>query len=742
MLTNNMKKYLILSTVSAVILPCASAASAEKTEDTAVAFEEIIVSASRRDVSLQDTALSVTAVTPADFAVGGLVSLRDIIEYTPGVIYSGGSSPILNTISMRGVSTTISAPTVGIYIDEVPIGSRSGFAAGSAQALDAMQANIERVEVIKGPQGTLYGSSSMGGVIRYITKDPSKNDMSGSAKVDLSTMKEGGITQLYSASLTAPIVEDKLGVNVSGYYKDADGFIDRDVSAATGAAEDVNGYESYGISAKVVANLSDDFSGSFLYLRTKTDFTGENIITLSGPPFVPAQGRYLSEEGASTQTGAFDLFSGNLKYNFSGMTLISSTSYETRSTSGVSDQVAAYGPLVALFAGVSPDVITSAPFVNSTGTDKFVQEVRLESQESTSFEWAFGGIYSKETTSNRQKLSGQPVDFVVLDINFPSELVEYAAFGNLTYYVTEKFDVTAGVRVGRVETSVETIDGPNLIVTSNPPVFHNATHDTYSLSARYRPTDDLSLYIRAANGYRPATAALPIAGFPPVVEADTLWSYEIGAKGKAQDGLISYDFSLWYLNWRNLQASVFFQGASSTANANSDVTAYGLEGSIVLRPLDGLEFISNFAYTNSTLDSDETYAFGALAGENMPGLPKWTASIRANYDFPLGQGMDGFVGGGLRYVGARDSGFEGGIGADGTQINPLILNLPQEDYVMADVRAGVVWDNVTLSLYAKNLFNTYTYISGTARPGVGGAFRATVSVAEPRSVGAMIKLDF
>ena len=286
----------------------------DATDDSdTTSFDEIIVTASRRSVSLQDTALSVTAVAPEDFAVGGLVSLRDIIEYTPGVVFTGGSTPIGNTVSMRGISSTVASPTVGIYIDDAPIGSRNPFSKGAELALDAMESNIERVEVIKGPQGTLYGSSSIGGVIRYITKDPSKGEFSGSAKVDLSATKEGGFNQTYSGGLSGPIVQDKVGVSVSGYYKDVTGFIDRDASSATGAAENVNGFETYGITAKLTANPSDELSLSFAYLHTKSEFTGSNVITLDGPPYVPAQGRYASEEGASVRFGTFSLYSGRLE---------------------------------------------------------------------------------------------------------------------------------------------------------------------------------------------------------------------------------------------------------------------------------------------------------------------------------------------------------------------------------------------------------------------------------------------
>jgi len=190
------------------------------------------------------------------------------------------------------------------------------------------------------------------------------------------------------------------------------------------------------------------------------------------------------------------------------------------------------------------------------------------------------------------------------------------------------------------------------------------------------------------------------------------------------------------------QAVIFFGAVGSEANSNSDVTAYGVEGAVNFFPVEGLEILTNFAYTNSTLDKDETFAFGALAGENIPGVPDWTASIRANYKFALGNEMDGFVGGGLRYIGSRTTGFAGGVGADGSQINPLIQNIDLASYVLADIRAGFVWNDVTVSVYAKNLFNKYTFVDGQAQQTGINTFRALVSIAEPRTIGAVVKVNF
>ncbi|MAW82454.1 MAG: hypothetical protein CMI63_19635 [Parvularcula sp.] len=718
-----------------------SSAMAQETDDV------ITVTASRRAVSLQDTPLAVTAINPDELETSGLTKLREVIEYAPGVNFSGGASPIANTITMRGVAQSGRATTVGVYIDDVPIGSSNSFAAGPSLMFDAVQGDVERIELIKGPQGTLYGSSSMGGVVRYITKDPSTEGFEGSLKTDLSTTKKGGFNQIYSGRVAAPVVEDKFGVSVSGYYDDFGGFIDRTAGSPTGAAEDVDAYEAWGIYAKAVANPTDSITSSFLFARTDLTATGANSVALQGPPFVLADGPYLTDEGMNDLNDEFTLYAGTLNFDLGFASLISSTSWQDRVNSNASDLVATFGSLIDLLSGSTPGTVTSAPFTGLTQTERFVQEVRLTSAENGVLEWTIGGIFSDEDSSNIQTLVGRPIDFLALDVDLGSELKEYAGFGNLTYYVTPNFDVTAGVRVAKVESSVALTDGPGLIVANIPETTSDDVVDTYSFTARYRPSEDLSLYARVASGYRPENANLPLLdamgnnAAPEIIATDTLWSYELGAKGDLSDGLLSYDFAGWYIKWKDLQAVTFVNAATTGGNANSDVTAYGLEGSLTARPATGLSIISNFAYTHSTLDDDETAAFGALAGENLQLLPNWTASIRGSYDFPITPELGGFVNAGLRYVGDRDTGFEGGVGADGSTITPLIANFTLDSYVVANLSAGVRKGPVTVSVYANNLFDEYAFTGGTARPIVGG-IRAGANVLQPRTIGGVIKIDF
>ncbi len=728
--------------LAAGVVLAAQSVSVASAAEGAAEIEEVMVTASRRSESLQDIAMSVTVSSPTDFVSTGITTLRDVVNYSPGVVFRGGSAPIDNGLTMRGVSTMTSAPTVGVYIDDVPIGSGNGQAAGASLLLDVMKAGMERVELIKGPQGTLYGASSMGGIMRYVSPDASRSEVTGAVSADLSSIDHGGSSARYTGRISAPIVEDRAGIFLSGYYEDVGGFIDRIPQSATGAATDVNGHKNYGGMAKIDMNFTDRFSASVLALYDKTTFHGRNVVTLDGPPFELAYGKYETDTAYSDDESDFKVGALTLNYDFDFADLISTTSYQERLVSSTTDLVADFGPLINLFCQCQVD---NAPFTGSQSTDRFVQELRLVSSEAAreagNFEWSVGAVYSKEESGNGQRLEGLPTNFLLLDVDIPSELEELAGFANFTYFVTPKFDLTAGVRVAEIEATVAVDDGPEILLGDTPPTVIDDTIDTYSFSARYRATDDLSLYARIASGYRPAAANLPLAGASAIIETDTLWSYEIGAKGVSSSGLFSYDLTGWYLNWSNLQARVYVNGAQTGGNANSDVTAYGFEGALAFSPADDFTLTGSIAYTSSTLDDDETSAFGALAGESMPGVPEWTLALRASKRFELGAESALTLAAGVRYQDEMNTGFHGGTGADGTTITPLISNFDVEAWWQADASVAFKHRNFGATLYATNLFDEYGFSGGLARPAVG-FIRATANVIQPRTYGAILTFDF
>jgi len=762
-ISSRLLRMLAASTAAAAVSGAVSAqteqggatAQTQQEEDRAVAeIEEIVVTASRREQQLQDAPLAISVFDPEELAIGGLTTLEELANYTPGVNFSDGGSAALQTVTMRGVSQTLVSPTVAIYLDDIPLGGSGTFGEAASQAQDLVRVGgMERIEIAKGPQGTLFGASSMGGMIRYVTGDPSTaRDLTGRFSVDFSQTKEGGHNHLANGYLDIPFVEDRLGLRVSGFFNENGGFIDRDLASVDGAAEDVNAWKVRGGSAKLVAHFSDRFTGNFVYLRSDTEFDGINSVDLAGPPFEPVAGPFLSLQSARKSTTSFEVFGGTFSYDFGWADLISTTSYQEVTFVTEQDQLVALGPLIELFAGTGPGSVEAAPFTQFVGTDRFIEEIRLSSKDTGSLEWLLGGFISLEDSDNTQLLVGEPIDFTLLDAAFPAELNEYALFGDITYYITERFDVTVGARISFTDSNVLLTDEVGLLIADLPETTDSNAVPTMMFNARYRPHENVSLYTRIARGFRPASANLPVLDeqgdpvAPPLIEEDTLWSFEGGAKGGLLDGRLLFDFAGWYLTWSNLQANVVVRGVGTGGNSDSDVSAFGFEGALTLRPLEGLSIGATFAFTDSELDDDETAAFGALAGEDMPGLSKWTWTLDGDYEFPIISDWSGFFGGGVRYIGDRRTGFEGGVGENGEIITPRTVNFPIDSYLLADFRAGislktVSGKEVTLSFYANNAFNNFAFTDGSAVPVVQGLF-ATAQVVQPRTLGAVIAASF
>jgi len=265
---------------------------------------------------------------------------------------------------------------------------------------------------------------------------------------------------------------------------------------------------------------------------------------------------------------------------------------------------------------------------------------------------------------------------------------------------------------------------------------------TYLFNMRYRPTDDMSLYFRAANGYRPASANLPLIDpstggilSVPFVKADTLWSYELGAKGNLSDTAFGYDVAVYLIKWKDLQVFRSFQGVNVGGNADSDVTATGVEATLTYQPSSNFNLAASLAYSQSELDEDDP-SIGGLEGEQLPGIPEWTFSLSGNYDFMLGS-LDAFVGGGIAYQDSRNTSFDGGVGSGAVVIAPPNRNFTTDDYVTADLRTGVKWGRYQLSLYATNLFDEYAFQRATTTGTQGSA-----AIVRPRTIGVVFNADF
>lgn len=721
---------------------CAASPAAETLAQSegGVALEEVIVTASRREQSLQDVPAAVSVVSPDNFKFQGLKQVSNILDYTPGVTFNDLGGVGQGSISARGVPQALATPVFGIYVDDTPVSTNTNFSAGGNFFFDGLMMDIERVEVIKGPQGTLYGATSVGGMIRYITRQPALQEVRASVSAETADTRSGEDGQTYSGRISLPIVPDRLGLTLSGFRQETGGYVDY-VDGATGAVleEDVDGGVNKGYAADLLFAVTDDFELRLKYLKQEVESEAESRVRLAGPG--SDDGRW-SDYSSDTMPGdrllEYEITSGTLNYNTAWGTLTANSSYVDYGYRFLDDFTSQYAPLVDLFAGREPGTTSSVIADLGAGSEKFVQELRFTSTRMGAFEWIAGLYYADEESFNSQVLRATP-PFDVLTASFPAEYEEYAAFGDITWYLSDNFDLTAGVRVSESEIflTYETsgvLIGPANLVTE--PV--EDTVDTYLFAARYHPVDNLSLYGRVASGYRPAQSNIPIIDpstgeniAPPVVDSDNIWSYELGAKGYLANGGLKYDVALWYIDWANFQAGVVSNGVRTGGNARGGLSAHGLEGELTYELMDNLSLIANMAYTDSTLDEDEP-GFGGVGGEQFPGLPEWTASLRWDYRFPVAGDWDGQLGGGVRYA----DGFVSTYGASASQV-PVDV----DSRLVTDLNANVTDGRYTVGVFVTNLFDERTLTSRDDDIIAGTGVVSSGVFERPRTLGLNVRVD-
>ena len=637
------------------------AAFAEQAAPEAQVIDEIIVTGTKRAESLQEVGVAITALDFDEFSSIGLTSIVDILDYAPGARVTSDGTRGGGEINMRGVNNEGGSAIVSVYIDDIPITSSIAGSLGNLFTFDNLLGDIERIEVIKGPQGTLYGANSVGGVIRYVTGDPSTGELTGRVGGDFSTVAHGDFSHEFSGFASIPLVEDKLGVSVSGFYSDRAGFIDR-----ANGDEDVNDSESYGLRGAARINFSDKVSLDLSALYTENEYDDRGAIELV--PLGPMQGEPLSGDyttviGSSPSSLEYEVYAAALNADLDWATLTVSGGRSDFTAVSVLDLGGAIGFIDLIFPGTAPHA--SATNTASNGFEKWVSEVRLTSPVSEVFEWLVGFYYTDEASHNNQEIGVVPDPGAVVGIfDFPADYEEVSVFANLTWYITPDFDLSFGMRHASADLAFDTLQDGALAGGRTEFVDDDKdSRETYSAGMRYRPNDATAFYVRAASGYRPPYLTLPVDLTPlfgpgakadALVDADSMWSYELGAKGSLMEGVLSYDLAFWMVDWKDFQADrvvVFFP---TTDNAVANMDAQGVEATLSLRPADGLWIRSSLTWTDSEVDGDDP-TLGLVDGESVRYIPEWTLSILGNYDFALTPEIGAHVGAGLRHHSGWDN---------------------------------------------------------------------------------------
>jgi outer membrane receptor protein involved in Fe transport len=711
----------------------ATPALAQEAAEPADSSADIIVTAQKRAERLIDTPQSVTALSADDLARLGAKQFVDFANTVPGLQYVA-QGPGTSQISMRGVTSGADvSSTVSVYVDEVPYGSSSAFANGARRALDVGLFDVDRVEVLRGPQGTLYGASSMGGVLKYVMRKPSLTDIESGLQAGVSATNGGGTSYDGSAVFNVPLVQDKIAVRANGFYSRDGGYFD---NVATGE-KNVDRGEVYGGRAELLVAPTEDLSIRLTGFAQDIRRHGNAYaaIALDGTPVDGwfDQSHPLDEPFRSS----FRLGSATIGYDLGGATLTSITSYQANKTYATTDGSSVYALYLQLLAGIPAQAVAINELAR---TRKFTQELRLASSTGHKLEWQLGGFYTHEKSLLRQVADTYGAGLVLMpDVNAVSAAIrstyqEYAIFGDVTYHLTDKFDVTGGIRYAHNDQRF-TQDASGILVVPAPGSSSHENVATYLANARYHFSKSLMVYARFATGYRPGGPNYrvidPTTGNPsaPTFDSDSLDSYEAGIKMESADRTFGLDLSGYYIDWKDIQLLFPVAGVTNYTNGPG-AHIKGAELTLSARPDRGFVATGTFAYNDGKL-TEAVPVLGARAGERLPNTPHVTASVNVDYTLQRSE-LKPTIGATLRF--ASDS----QVSFDASPSLPQ-YNLPS--YETVDLRAGLSFGAIDAQVYVHNLFDTHGQLAAqTILSQLGGP--AQVLMLRPRTVGLRLSSHF
>ncbi|WP_169333637.1 TonB-dependent receptor [Novosphingobium nitrogenifigens] len=650
----------------------ASGAHAHAQEQPASASEggDIVVTAQKRSESAQKVPLSMTVLSAEDLEKRGVQSVYDLSRIAPSLsVVSSG--PGENNLIIRGISSTAgSAATVGYYLDDTPIAASSNAALLSTRGvIDPSMLDVARVEVLRGPQGTLYGSSSMGGTVRYITAQPNLSKIEGKFGADLSGTEGGGFNWKLNGVINVPIVKDVLAVRIAAYGQRDDGYIDRyPISSTNYLAADtsvapqhnVNTYDTHGVRVAVLYKPTDTLTiePSFLYQysRLGTPFTFDAV---PGSLQNPIQARDIDE----TNTQKSWIANLTVKKEIGPIEITSSSSYFHREVNLIDDS----SKVLAYYFG-TPTVEPVAMYGNYRNKE-FTQELRVGTNFKGPFQIIVGGFYHNVTAPLESSIPF-PTDYAYRnDAPFSgystvyagtrnATMKEYAGFGEASLAITRTLTARAGLRVFQVDQSfTQTGDG---LFNGGYSAVSSQSHDhgvTPKFSLNWQATRDKMIYATISKGYRPGGPNNPapanvcgteVSGLGlsqnqlTAYGSDHLWNYEVGAKTSWFGHRLTVNGSLYYIDWSQVQQQIVLQcGFNITANFGK-AKSRGGELEVEFRPTKKVTLGGGFGYTDATLGNDVP-GTAAKNGNQLLNTPKWTASGSAEYRDHLNARLDGFA---------------------------------------------------------------------------------------------------
>jgi iron complex outermembrane receptor protein len=746
---------------------------------------EVIVTATRQKTALSKVAESVSAFTAEKMEVQGVKSFADLAKFTPGVEFDEAR----HDVSIRGITSRAGSGTTGVYIDDTPIQMRA-LGLNANNTLPAVF-DLERVEVLRGPQGTLFGAGSEGGTVRYITPQPSLSSFSLSAHSELASTENGGLSYEGGVATGGPIVEDKLGFRASAWVRRDGGYINRvDYTNLATTDKNANRADTYVLRAALawrpIENLT--VTPAVNYQKRDQHNYDNYWVSISNP----GNGKYLS--GTPDRMADPDRFvmpSLKVEYQLPGMTFISNSSYYDRKerVNGYSgtlynlsyfEQITGAGndPMGNPCAGACTSPLLTPTGLNLPGypgkyvsrnwitntQSNYTQEFRLQSSDPNArLTWVAGVFYAYNTQRSTEEINdpqlpaltqylwGETVlqawgenllpngDDYINDTRAHDR--QTAVFIDATYGITDKLKITAGARYAWTHFDFKNVaDGPQELAGGPVPSrgYKNETPLTPKVGLIYQATRDDMVYATVSKGYRIGGASPPLPPaacggvFPTSYNSDSVWSYEAGTKDRFFDRKLQISGSVYYIEWKNIQQAIYVPtcGIQYTANVG-DAVSKGFDLQAQWQLVDHLQLEGSVGYTDAKFSKNAVDTGGqilALKNDALDVTP-WTVTLGAEYRFTW-MGRDSFVRGDYEYNSKRTT----AIPAEdpGTKYYDHGL-VPNPATNQLSLRAGMNFEKWDLALFAENVLNAHPRLNLTHQDKFTQLYEA--QTLRPRTIG-------
>ena len=723
-------------------------------------LEEVIVSSRKLgDERLQDVPQSILAISSKqiqDFAIGGF---DDYARLVPGLSFID-QGPGQSKLVLRGVSTGFTradqvqdSETSGLYIDETPI-------AINGSNPDFSLFDVERIEVLRGPQGTLYGAGAMSGNVRIITKQPDPSEFAAAIDASFSNTKEGDFNHETQFMANVPLVADALALRVVGYHRFDDGFIDNvapfepivgnygnvantdNIIDTPGSNENANWQEVFGGRAALKYFATEKLTATASIIWQKSELGGRfntNESAVAPLPLRELEQFRVVEERTPDESRILNL---TLNYDLGWSDVVLSTSFANRDWTISSDLTRlvdiVFGSLSEAPLLPPGEFAPIAPITNIASVEDLVQEARLSGSLSNArLSWVGGLFYSTRDRAYRQRLNSQGFEEQVRTVDPSFDLTDFGAeslgdfdtqldldqlavFGELTYDVTDRLELTGGLRWFDVENKSDIVFKGLFQGGIDAEVNETKESGTNpKLSVAYRFSEDVLAFATASKGFRVGGTNEIIADTPQCLadlallgrsegpdsfDSDSLWNYEVGLKTSLLDSRLTLNATVYHIDWSDIQTTKALNCGFSFRENAGDATSDGVELEITAQPTSGLFVSFGGSYVKAQLDGDVPN-LGGRDGDSMPYVPELNLNFMTHYSVALSASLEGFVTFSASHVGESFTSFDraAGFHQPSYEIGNLRFGLQQERW-RASIFIDNLWDERAAVFIQPNIF--------------------------------------